>query len=205
MIKRITEYSKPKVWCPREDYHLPQDGISMSITSAFPSSNSEKSEIAIYRSTGMKRQDDGTFVLQPSKATVIDAKCYRPATVIHEADYPTVEMDVVEDVLVYCAVSSRRAEDNREVVSSGRQRCEPNTAAKGHVMPAGTGASYRSLSDLGEDVYKSTTIVDQTQTTSQSVLESVKKAFSFASPKVEIRKKDPLIEDRRESVSIVSR
>ncbi|RLU25659.1 hypothetical protein DMN91_001816 [Ooceraea biroi] len=72
-------------------------------------------------------------------------------------------------------------------------------------MPAGTGASYRSLSDLGEDVYKSTTIVDQTQTTSQSVLESVKKAFSFASPKVEIRKKDPLIEDRRESVSIVSR
>ncbi|XP_032689802.1 protein NDRG3 isoform X2 [Odontomachus brunneus] len=72
-------------------------------------------------------------------------------------------------------------------------------------MPAGTGASYRSLGDLGEDVYKSTTIVDQTQTTSQSVLESVKKAFSFASPKVETRKKDPLIEDRRESVSIVSR
>lgn len=72
-------------------------------------------------------------------------------------------------------------------------------------MPAGTGASYRSLGDLGEDVYKSTTVVDQTQTTSQSVLESVKKAFSFASPKVEMRKKDPLIEDRRESVSIVSR
>ncbi|KAL6447700.1 hypothetical protein ACFW04_000103 [Cataglyphis niger] len=72
-------------------------------------------------------------------------------------------------------------------------------------MPAGIGASYRSLGDLGEDVYKSTTIVDQTQTTSQSVLESVKKAFSFASPKVEVRKKDPLIEDRRESISIVSR
>ncbi|XP_053978916.1 protein NDRG3 isoform X2 [Hylaeus volcanicus] len=72
-------------------------------------------------------------------------------------------------------------------------------------MPAGIGASYRSLGDLGEDVYKSTTIVDQTQTTGQSVLESVKKAFSFAAPKVELRKKDPLIEDRRESVSIVSR
>ncbi|XP_029679957.1 protein NDRG3 isoform X2 [Formica exsecta] len=72
-------------------------------------------------------------------------------------------------------------------------------------MPAGIGASYRSLGDLGEDVYKSTTIVDQTQTTGQSMLESVKKAFSFASPKVEIRKKDPLIEDRRESISIVSR
>ncbi|KAK9308568.1 hypothetical protein QLX08_001436 [Tetragonisca angustula] len=71
-------------------------------------------------------------------------------------------------------------------------------------MPAGIGASYRSLGDLGEDVYKSTTIVDQTQTTGQSVLESVKKAFSFASPKVELRKKDPLIVDRRESVSIVS-
>ncbi|XP_031779572.1 protein NDRG3 isoform X4 [Nasonia vitripennis] len=74
-------------------------------------------------------------------------------------------------------------------------------------MPAGIGASYRSLGDLGEDVYKSTTIVEQTQTTGQSMLESVKKAFSFAAPKVElvIRKKDPLIEDRRESVSIVSR
>lgn len=76
---------------------------------------------------------------------------------------------------------------------------------KGLAMPAGIGASYRSLGDLGEDVYKSTTIVDQTQTTGQSVLESVKKAFSFASPKVELRKKDPLIVDRRESVSIVSR
>ncbi|XP_046588097.1 protein NDRG3 isoform X2 [Neodiprion lecontei] len=72
-------------------------------------------------------------------------------------------------------------------------------------MPAGTGASYRSLGDLGEDVYKSTTVADQTQSTGQSVLESVKKAFSFASPKVEIRKKDPLIEDHRECVSIVSR
>ncbi|XP_076181945.1 misexpression suppressor of KSR 2 isoform X1 [Ptiloglossa arizonensis] len=72
-------------------------------------------------------------------------------------------------------------------------------------MPAGIGASYRSLGDLGEDVYKSTTIVEQTQTTGQSVLETVKKAFGFASPKVELRKKDPLIEDRRESVSIVSR
>ncbi|KAL0104339.1 hypothetical protein PUN28_017222 [Cardiocondyla obscurior] len=72
-------------------------------------------------------------------------------------------------------------------------------------MPAGTGASYRSLGDLGEDVYKSTTIVDQTQTTGQSVLESVKKAFNFTSSKTEMRKKDPLIEDRRDSASIVSR
>ncbi|XP_011504475.1 PREDICTED: protein NDRG3 isoform X2 [Ceratosolen solmsi marchali] len=73
-------------------------------------------------------------------------------------------------------------------------------------MPAGIGASYRSLGDLGEDVYKSTTIVEQSQTTGQSVLESVKKAFSFAAPKVELgnRKKEPLIEDRRESASIVS-
>jgi len=72
-------------------------------------------------------------------------------------------------------------------------------------MPAGTGASYRSLGDLGEDVYKSTTIVDQTQTTGQSVFESMKKAFSFTSPKAEMRKKDPLIEDHRENASIVSR
>lgn len=77
MIKRIMEYGKPKIWCPREDYYLPQDGISMSVTSAFPSPNSETSEIAIYRSTGVKREDDGTFVLQPSKATIVDAKCHR--------------------------------------------------------------------------------------------------------------------------------
>ena len=72
-------------------------------------------------------------------------------------------------------------------------------------MPTGIGASYKSLGDLGEDVYKSTTIVEQTQTTSQSMLESVKKAFSFASPKIELRKKDPLIEGRRENISIVTR
>lgn len=79
-------------------------------------------------------------------------------------------------------------------------------------MPAGIGASYRSLGDLGEDVYKSTTIVDHHlsgngQSTGHSVLESVKKAFtSFTTPKVgDIRKKDPLIEDRRETISIVSR
>lgn len=80
-------------------------------------------------------------------------------------------------------------------------------------MPAGVGASYRSLGgDLGEDVYRSTTIVEQghQNTTGHSVLESVKKAFSFAAPRVSelggLRKKDPLIyEDRRESVSIVSR
>ncbi|KAK0095796.1 hypothetical protein PV326_007358 [Microctonus aethiopoides] len=74
------------------------------------------------------------------------------------------------------------------------------------AMPASIGASYRSLGDLGEDVYKSTTVVDQShQTTGQSMLESVKKAFSFASPKVEVKKKHPLIHDDRESISIVAR
>lgn len=86
-------------------------------------------------------------------------------------------------------------------------------------MPAGVGASYRSLGgDLAEDVYRSTTIAHeqgqhhQGATTGHSVLESVKKAFSFAAPRVSElgglggRKKDPLIyEDRRETVSIVSR
>lgn len=72
-------------------------------------------------------------------------------------------------------------------------------------MPAGIGTSYKSLGDLGEDVYKSTTIIEQThQTTGQTVLQSVKKAFSFA-PKIELRKKDPLIEDQKESISIVAR
>ncbi|CAD6238295.1 GSCOCG00008412001-RA-CDS [Cotesia congregata] len=73
-------------------------------------------------------------------------------------------------------------------------------------MPANNGTSYRSLDDLGENVYKSTTIVEQThQTMSQSVLDSVKKAFNFAAPKVELRRKDPLIDDRTESISIVTR
>ncbi|EFN75180.1 hypothetical protein EAI_08841 [Harpegnathos saltator] len=82
MIKRtLAEYSRPtrpKVWCPREDYHSPDDGISMSITSAYPtSSTAEKNEIAVYRSTEVKRREDGTFVLRPSKAIVTDAKCHR--------------------------------------------------------------------------------------------------------------------------------
>ncbi|XP_057319992.1 protein NDRG3 isoform X6 [Microplitis mediator] len=73
-------------------------------------------------------------------------------------------------------------------------------------MPANNGTSYRSLDDLGENVYKSTTIVDQNhQTMSQSVFDSVKKAFNFAAPKVELRRKDPLIDDRTESISIVTR
>ncbi|XP_034936596.1 protein NDRG3 isoform X1 [Chelonus insularis] len=73
-------------------------------------------------------------------------------------------------------------------------------------MPAGNGTSYTSLDDLSENVYKSTTIVDQThQTISQSVFDSVKKAFNFAAPKMELRKKDSLINDQIESISIVKR
>ncbi|XP_044020027.1 protein NDRG3 isoform X2 [Aphidius gifuensis] len=72
-------------------------------------------------------------------------------------------------------------------------------------MPAGVGTSYRSLGDLGEDVYKSTTIIEQShQTTGQTVLQSVKKAFSFASPKIDLRKKDPLIQEQRENITIVT-
>ncbi|TGZ56245.1 Uncharacterized protein DBV15_11424 [Temnothorax longispinosus] len=75
MIKRISEYARPKIWCPQEDYHLPGDGISMSITSAFPSSTNEKSEI--YHNTGIKRKDGGIFVLHPSMAITTDATCHR--------------------------------------------------------------------------------------------------------------------------------
>lgn len=80
MIKRIPEYSKPKVWCPREDYHFPEDGISMSITSAFPSSTNEESEI--YRNTEVNREDDGTFTLQLSKVIAIDSKSHRYTIII---------------------------------------------------------------------------------------------------------------------------
>lgn len=73
-------------------------------------------------------------------------------------------------------------------------------------MPAGVGTSYRSLGDLGEDVYKSTTVIEQShQTTGQTVFQSVKKAFSFASPKIDLRKKDPLIQEQRENITIITR
>lgn len=75
MIKRISEYARPKIWCPQEDYHLPWDGISMSITSAFPSSTNEKSKI--YHNTGIKREDERIFVLQPSMAIPTDVMCHR--------------------------------------------------------------------------------------------------------------------------------
>jgi len=51
-------------------------------------------------------------------------------------------------------------------------------------MPSGMGTSYRSLAD---DVYKSTTIEEN----KFSVIETVKKAFSFAGPQT--RRSDPLI------------
>lgn len=77
MIKRISEYARPKIWCPQEDYHLPKDGISMSTASAFPSSINEKSEIAIYRNTGVKHEDGGIFVLQSSKTIAINVIHHR--------------------------------------------------------------------------------------------------------------------------------
>lgn len=77
MIKGIPDYARPKVWCPQEDYHLPEDGISMSIASAFSSPTGEKSKIAIYHSTGVTREDSGTFVLQSFETMVIDANYHR--------------------------------------------------------------------------------------------------------------------------------
>lgn len=77
MIKRISEYARPKIWRPQEDYHLPGDGISMSTTSAFPSSANDKSEIMIYHNTGVKRKDGGNLVLPPSMAITTDATCHR--------------------------------------------------------------------------------------------------------------------------------
>ncbi|XP_071572162.1 protein NDRG3 isoform X4 [Temnothorax nylanderi] len=86
MIKRISEYARPKIWCPQEDYHLPGDGISMSITSAFPSSTNEKSEI--YHNTGIKRKDGGIFVLHPSMVITTDATCH--------STMPSDSMDDIE-------------------------------------------------------------------------------------------------------------
>lgn len=77
MIKRIPEYARPKVWRPREDYRLPEDGISMSVASAYPNAACGTSEIAIYRDDPdeSKREDDRTSA--PTKVTVVDAKCNR--------------------------------------------------------------------------------------------------------------------------------
>ena len=77
MIKKISEYARPKIWCPQEDYHLPGDGISISTTSAFPSSINEESEITIYYKTGMKCEDGRIFVLQPSIVITTDTTCHR--------------------------------------------------------------------------------------------------------------------------------
>uniref|UniRef100_A0A0A9Y7U1 Protein NDRG3 n=2 Tax=Lygus hesperus TaxID=30085 RepID=A0A0A9Y7U1_LYGHE len=62
-------------------------------------------------------------------------------------------------------------------------------------MPGGLGASYRSLAG---DVYKSTTAAapDAAGAGKFSVLESVKKAFSFNSP----RSSEPLIPDREQPI-----
>lgn len=76
MIKRTAEYPRPKMWCPRADYHSPEDGISMSITSAYPSAN-EGNGIAAYRGAEEKPQEDANFVLRMSQAMVIDTKCHR--------------------------------------------------------------------------------------------------------------------------------
>nr|CAD7257755.1 unnamed protein product [Timema shepardi] len=53
-------------------------------------------------------------------------------------------------------------------------------------MPAGVGGSYRSLAD---DVYKSTTVAEN----KFSVLESVKKAFSFAGGPSPPARSEPLL------------
>ncbi|CAG2059840.1 unnamed protein product, partial [Timema podura] len=53
-------------------------------------------------------------------------------------------------------------------------------------MPAGVGGSYRSLAD---DVYKSTTVAEH----KFSVLESVKKAFSFAGGPSPPARSEPLL------------
>lgn len=63
-------------------------------------------------------------------------------------------------------------------------------------MPSGIGGSYRSLAD---DVYKSTTVAEA----KNSMMESVKKAFSFAGNS---RKMDPYIlseEERTDKKPIV--
>ncbi|XP_012064051.1 PREDICTED: protein NDRG3 [Atta cephalotes] len=91
MIKKISEYAKPKIWCPQEDYHLPGDGISISTTSAFPSSINEESKIAIYYKTGMKCEDGRIFVLQPSIVITTDTTC-------HSFTYPSME-ELAEQLL----------------------------------------------------------------------------------------------------------
>lgn len=77
MIKRMPKCAKPKVWCPQEDYYLPENGISMSISSASPNPIKEKSKIAIYHNTGVTHEDGGSFVSWPFETIVIDAKYHR--------------------------------------------------------------------------------------------------------------------------------
>lgn len=65
-------------------------------------------------------------------------------------------------------------------------------------MPGGLGASYRSLTG---DVYKSTT-VNNSSDNKFNVIESVKKAFSFASSQ---KHSEPLLTQKDQPVILATR
>lgn len=74
MIKNIPETSKPRIWCPEEDYHSRNDGISMSTTSGSSSCGSSREiEAMACRDTRAKQQEH-LFILQPSTMVIAGSK-----------------------------------------------------------------------------------------------------------------------------------
>ena len=66
---------KPKIWCPKEDYQTSEgDGISMSTTSGSSSWRSCREIGTAMHQVSGARQEEGLFVLEPSRITIVDSK-----------------------------------------------------------------------------------------------------------------------------------
>ncbi|OAD54896.1 hypothetical protein WN48_05907 [Eufriesea mexicana] len=76
MMKNIPRSSRPRIWCPKEDYR-DEDGISMSATSGSSSCQYGKQMQAVvhWGTKGMQQGD--LYVLEPSKLVIDDPKLAR--------------------------------------------------------------------------------------------------------------------------------
>nr|XP_034195991.1 protein NDRG3 isoform X2 [Osmia lignaria] len=88
MIKNIPENSRPKIWCPKDDCHSRDDGISMSTASASSNSRNIRGiEAMVFQGTRVKQRGD-LFILEPSKMVVVDSR--------HPSTMPSDSMDDIE-------------------------------------------------------------------------------------------------------------
>lgn len=77
MMKNMPGTSKPRIWCPEEDYHSRNGGIAMSTTSGSSNCGSSREiEAVAYHGTRSKQQGD-LFILEPSGIDTVDFKRFR--------------------------------------------------------------------------------------------------------------------------------